>query len=68
MTDGPRVEPYAIVARRIGTSESAVKAAVRRLRGRYRDALRHEVACTLDEPTDAGVDDEIRDLFAALGR
>lgn len=68
LTVGPRVIPYAIVARRVGRSEGAVKAAIRRLRGRYRDALRQEVAGTLEDPTEDAVDEEIRDLFAALGR
>jgi DNA-directed RNA polymerase specialized sigma24 family protein len=68
LTDGPRVVPYAAIAERLGTTEGAVEAAVRRLRGRYRVALRAEVAATLDDPSEAQVDDEIRDLFVALGR
>ena len=60
--------PYAILARQMGTTEGALKAAVQRLRGRYRSALRQEVAGTLDDPTEADVDDEIRELFVALGR
>ena len=39
--------------------------AVHRLRQRYRDKLRAVIAETVDTPAD--VDDEIRDLFAALG-
>ena len=38
--------------------------AVHRLRRRYGKRLREEIAATVDEP--AEVDDEIRDLFAAL--
>ena len=38
--------------------------AVHRLRRRYRALLREEIAQTLDDP--AGVEDEIRALFAAL--
>jgi biotin operon repressor len=68
LTDGPRVVSYANLARQTGTTETAVKAAVRRLRMRYRIALRAEVGSTLDDPTEADVDDEIRDLFVALGR
>ena len=30
--------------------------------------LREEIAATLDEPDEAEVEDEVRDLFAALGR
>jgi len=68
LTDGPRVPPYAVMARRSGTTEGAVKAEVRRLRGRYRAALRGEVASTLVAPSEADIDDELRALFAALGQ
>jgi hypothetical protein len=37
-------------------------------RGRHRAALRTEVVATLDDPSEAEVDDEIRALFVALGR
>ena len=39
------------------------KAAVRRLRHRSREILRAAAAGTLDAPTEADVDDEIRELF-----
>jgi RNA polymerase sigma-70 factor (ECF subfamily) len=61
---GENTEPYAKTATALGTSESAVKAAVHRLRRRYRDLLRLHIADTVD--TAADVDEEIRDLFAAL--
>ena len=49
-------------------TEAAVQqAAVQRLRKRYRAVLREEVGGTLDEPDEAAIDEEIRDLFAALG-
>jgi RNA polymerase sigma-70 factor (ECF subfamily) len=57
--------PYAEVAAQLGTSEGAAKVAVHRLRGRYRELLRAEIADTLADPAD--VDDEIRYLLAALG-
>jgi len=41
-----------------------VKVAAHRLRGRYRDVLRDEIAQTVADPAD--VDEEIRDLFRAL--
>jgi RNA polymerase sigma-70 factor (ECF subfamily) len=66
LTDGPRIVPYAVVARRNGTTEGAVRAAVRRLRGRYRAALREEVAGTLEDPSEADIDEELRALFAVL--
>lgn len=52
------------VAFALGMTEGAVKVAVHRLRRRYGEALRAEIARTLDDP--ARIDEEIRDLFAAL--
>jgi RNA polymerase sigma-70 factor (ECF subfamily) len=45
-------------------TEGAVKVAVHRLRRRYRELVRGEIAQTVT--TEAEVDEEIRDLFAAL--
>jgi DNA-directed RNA polymerase specialized sigma24 family protein len=56
--------PYAQVAKQLGTSEGAVKVAVHRLRRRYRELLREEVAQTVADP--AEIDDELRELVAAL--
>ena len=56
---------YAEAALMLGISEGAIKVAVHRLRKRYRDLLRDEIAQTLDHPTH--IDDEIRALFFALG-
>lgn len=56
--------PYAEMARRMGTSEGAVKVAAHRLRGRYRELLRAEVAQTIANPGE--VEEELRHLFAAL--
>lgn len=58
--------PYAETAARLQMSEAAVKVAVHRLRQRYRDLLRSEVAQTLADPAD--VDDELRSLFQALSK
>jgi len=66
-TLGGRSISHAEVAARLGTTEAAVEAAARRLRARYRTALREQIAATLDGPTEAAIDAEIRDLFAALG-
>jgi RNA polymerase sigma-70 factor (ECF subfamily) len=66
LTDGPRSVPHATLAAQLGTTVAAVESAARRLRGRFRDLLRGEIAATLDDPSDAEVDDEIRALFAAL--
>jgi RNA polymerase sigma factor (sigma-70 family) len=64
LTEGSRTVPYAEIATRLRTSEGAVKVAVHRLRQRYRELLRAEIADTVANP--AEVDDEIRNLFAAL--
>jgi len=55
---------YAEVAASLGSSEAAVKVAVHRLRRRYRDLLREEIAQTVAAP--AEVEDEVRYLFAVL--
>ena len=53
------------IARELAVGEPEVEAAARRLRRRFRELVREEVARTID---DAGaVDDEIRELIAALG-
>ncbi|MBX9622668.1 MAG: sigma-70 family RNA polymerase sigma factor [Gemmataceae bacterium] len=56
---------YADLAGQLGMTEGAVKVAVHRLRQRYRDRLRSAIADTVASPDE--VDDEVRDLFAALG-
>lgn len=64
---GQRSIPYAELAERLGMTEAAVQTAVSRLRKRYRALLRDQIAATLNDPNDAAIDAEIRDLFAALG-
>ena len=56
--------PLRSVAEQLGMSEGAVKVAVHRLRQKYRDALRAEIAQTVTVQED--VDDELRLLVAAL--
>jgi RNA polymerase sigma-70 factor (ECF subfamily) len=56
--------PHAQVALELGMSEGSVKVAAHRLRGRFRDLVREEITRTVDRPED--VEDEIRELFAAL--
>jgi RNA polymerase sigma-70 factor (ECF subfamily) len=60
-----RTKDAASAAAELGMTESAVKVAAHRLRSRYRELLRAEIAQTLEDP--GGVDDEIRDLFSVLG-
>jgi len=58
-------QPYSELAERLGTSEGAVKAAVYRLRQRYRELLRDEIAHTVAQPGE--VEMELHHLFAVLG-
>ncbi len=57
-------QPYGQLATKLGTSEAAVKSAVHRLRQRYRQLLRDEIAQTVAIPEE--VDEELRHLFAVL--
>ena len=57
--------PYAELATHLGTTEGAARVAAHRLRRRYGELLRREIGSTVAES--AEVEDEIRDLFAALG-
>ena len=56
---------YAGAAGRLGMEEGAVRVAVHRMRKRYRDLLRSEIAETLEDPNQAA--EELRSLRAALG-
>jgi DNA-directed RNA polymerase specialized sigma24 family protein len=56
---------YAEVAAALHTSAGAARVAVHRMRNRYRDLLREEVAQTVAGPEE--IDQEIRDLLSALG-
>lgn len=58
-------EPYERIGRGLGLSTGAVKTAAHRLRQRYQELLRAEVAQTVASPD--AVEDELRDLFAAFG-
>jgi RNA polymerase sigma-70 factor (ECF subfamily) len=55
---------YADLAAEFDMTEGAIKVAVYRLRRRYRELLRDEIAQTVADP--AEIDAEIRELFAAL--
>jgi len=56
--------PYAELAPKVGMSENALKVSIHRLRKRYRDLLRAEVAATVAD--EAEVDNELRYLVSAL--
>ncbi|MGA2616000.1 MAG: sigma-70 family RNA polymerase sigma factor [Thermoguttaceae bacterium] len=66
LTGDSHALPYADLAARLGMTEGAVRVAVHRLRRRYRGVLRDEIAQTVAAP--AEIDDEIRQLFSALGK
>jgi RNA polymerase sigma-70 factor (ECF subfamily) len=59
-------QPYKSLAATLGISEGAVKVAVHRMRQRYRQLLREEIANTVASP--AEVEEEMQHLFAVLAR
>lgn len=56
--------PLAETARRLAMSEGATKVAIHRLRARFREAVKAEIAQTVPEESD--IDDELRHLIAVL--
>ena len=58
--------PYAALARDMNTSEGALKVAIHRLRKRYRELFRQEIADTVAGPDQ--VESELRYLAAVLNR
>lgn len=64
LTAGKGALSHADAARSLGMEETAVRVAVHRLRKRYRQLLRDEIAQTLADP--AQVDEEMRALFGAF--
>jgi RNA polymerase sigma-70 factor (ECF subfamily) len=65
LTGEHAAETFAAAAQKLGRTEGAVKMAVQRLKGRFRERLREEIAQTVSGPDE--IDAEIRDLFAAFG-
>ena len=62
---GKSAIPYPQAAAQLNLTEGAVRVAVHRLRKRYRELLRDEIAQTLSDP--AQVNEEMRTLFSAFG-
>jgi len=58
-----RAGSYADMATRLGRSEGAIKVAIHRLRQRYRELLRAQIAATVGE---GDVEDELRHLLTVL--
>lgn len=59
-------QPYAALASKLAMTEGSVKVAVHRLRQKYRQLLRNEIANTVAKPEE--VEEELRYLFAVLAR
>jgi RNA polymerase sigma-70 factor (ECF subfamily) len=57
--------PHALIAQELGMSVSAIKSAVSRLRARYGELVRQEVAHTVSSP--AEIEAEIRHLLSVIG-
>jgi RNA polymerase sigma factor (sigma-70 family) len=66
LVGGRESQPYAELAVQLRMNEGAVKVAVHRLRKRYRQLLRAEIAQTMAGTED--VDEELRHLFSVLAR
>jgi RNA polymerase sigma-70 factor (ECF subfamily) len=64
LSDEPERPSQADIAREFGMTENGVKQAFHRLRQRYRQLLREEVAHTVATP--AEIEEELRHLIAAL--
>jgi RNA polymerase sigma-70 factor (ECF subfamily) len=64
--DGGSAVSQADAARSLGMSETAVKVAIHRLRARFRELIRAEVAATVGDP--AEVTEELRHLIAVASR
>ena len=66
LTGSRETQPYAALASALNMSDGAVRVAVHRLRERYRERLKAEVAHTVASSAD--VDHELRHLFRVLAR
>jgi DNA-directed RNA polymerase specialized sigma24 family protein len=67
LTGDPGDLKYSQAAASLGMSEGAARVAVYRMRGRFRDLLRAEIARTLADPEDGrAVDEELKFLMGAL--
>jgi len=64
LTEEPGAGEYSAVAQHLAMSVSAVAVAVHRLRAKYRELVRAEVAQTLANPLD--LEEEMRHLYAVL--
>ncbi len=65
LTGEKRAVSYTELAAKLGMTEAALKMAVSRMRQRYGELLRAEIANTVSEPVE--IEEELRALIAALG-
>jgi RNA polymerase sigma-70 factor (ECF subfamily) len=66
LTVNAGADDYAVVARKLGVESSSVPVLVHRLRQRYRELVREEVAQTVSSPVE--LEEEMRHLFAVLNQ
>ena len=59
-------QPYAVLAAKLDMTEGSMKVAVYRLRQRYRQLLRDEIAHTVAKPEE--IEEELRHLFTVVAR
>jgi RNA polymerase sigma-70 factor (ECF subfamily) len=64
LTGDKAAQGYAALAAQLGTTEAALKMSISRMRRRYGELLRAEIARTVTTPEE--VNEELRALFAAL--
>ena len=65
LVEGSQADTYANVAREMNLTEEAVKKSVQRLRKRYHQLFREEIAHTVGNAEE--VEDELRHLCAVVG-
>lgn len=66
LSNAPQEDEYLAIAARLGIARNSVAVAIHRLGKRYRDLLRHEVAQTVNDPSE--IDDELAYLVKVLVR
>ena len=64
LIEGKAAAPFAEMAARLSVTEPSLKWAVHKLRKRYGEIFREEIASTVSSPDE--IDDEIRYLFSAM--
>jgi RNA polymerase sigma factor (sigma-70 family) len=65
LAGSPQDASFATAAQALGISDTTAKVAAHRMRKRYRELLRGEIAQTVERPEE--IDEEIRELFNVLG-